>query len=218
MLQQALIDVFGLSKTFGTVFAKAAFPKFVNPADKKVSLCYLLTNIHSTAQPSHSTGIEHYASLSREDRYDTTVAGDRSQRSPNPSQSNIVLESSSDKNFITIPDIVRAREKLWMKTYTAKPALQKDRTKTQEHIIADTEACLFLGALSGNSNQGKLQISIDYAKSILQEEKFPAGWKKSNPELGILRLISCLAQQKVVWAASKLTALSTLAKHWLKLE
>jgi len=214
MLKQALIGVYGLGQGFGTVFALAATKKFADPTTGKISLCDLLTNIHSNDQPSHATGVEHTGSMSREDRPDFTRASNPTQRSPSPAQVGVILAGSTDGTTITMRDLVAARTKLWANSYTARPALKTDALATQEHIIADVESCLLLGALSGNSNGGHFQISKAYAQSFLLSETFPAGWQKSTNELGIPQLLACLAQEGYSWAANELTGLAELSKHW----
>lgn len=214
MLKSALIDVYGLGPTFGFVFARAATKKFATPATGKFSLCDLLINVHNNQQPSGATGIEHSASLSREDRPDFTRASDPTQRSPSQAQVDIVVKSSTDGKMITMKDFVKARGKLWDKSYAARPALKTDKLKTQEHIIADVEGCLLLGALAGNSNKGKFQISTAYAQSFLHDERFPVGWTKSSRSLGIPQLLMCLTQEGYTWAANEFTGIVELGKHW----
>jgi len=219
MLKHALIDIYALGPAFGTIFAHSATKKFANPATHKFSLCDLLINVHSSDQASKSTGIEHSASLSREDRPTTSDWShklDYTQRSPNQNQIDIVMHSSKT-DMITLPDFVHAREALWMKSFAARPALKSDKLSTQEHVIANVEGCLFLGALSGNSNQGKFQISKTYAQSILRDERLPPGWKKTSTELGIPQLLSCLSQQGFAWAKSEFAGMLEISKHWFGL-
>jgi len=220
MLQDALINVYGLSTAFGTIFAHAAVKKFAVPATGKVSLCDLLTNIHINQQPSGATGIEHSASLSRDDRPkdDWTHASDHTQRSPSQNQINVLLGSSSDKQMITLNDMVTARGKLWDRAYTLSPALKSDKLDNTERIIANTEACLLLGALAGKSNQGHFQITTAYAQSILFEERLPVDWAKSPRTLGLPELFECLAGQGLLWAKNEVTAVIELSKHWLQVD
>jgi len=213
-LLTALQNVIGLGPAFAEVFTKAAISKFADPTTKMISLCDTLTNIHSNDQPSHSTGVEHEASLSREDRpkYDYTKAGNPSQRSPSPTQIAILLSHSKDGNVITMADFVQARAALWAKTYGANKALQSDPLDRQQHVIAAVEGCLLLGALSGEQNGGHYQISKAYAQSILQDEKFPVGWApaKTNP-MGIPQVMQCLAQEGISFVGNEV---AELAKHW----
>jgi len=216
-----LIDIIGLGPAFGLIFANAATKKFATPATgtstAKFSLCDLLINIHNSQQPSGSNGIEHSASLTREDRPDFSRASDPTQRSPSKAQVQILLDSSHDGQMITVADFLVARGKLWDKTYKAKPSMQQDKLKAQEHIIANVEGCLLLGALSGNSNKGFFQISKAYAQSILLDERLPAGWTKSTRSLGIPELFLCLAQQGVDWAVNEFTGMIQLSKNWFGL-
>lgn len=215
-LKQALIGVYNLGDAFGFVFARAATKKFANPATGTFSLCDLLINIHNSAQASQANGIEHSASLTREDRPagDFTHKTDVTQRVPNASQYSIVLNSAGKDGIISTADFMTARKSLWDKSYRKNPALKRDKLVTQEHIIADVEGCLLLGALSGNSNAGKFQISQAYAKSFLADEKFPAGWQKSATSLGFPQLLQCLAGEGYAWAKNEFTGLIELGKHW----
>ena len=120
--------------------------------------------------------------------------------------------------MISMSDFVNARKQLWAKTYAARPALQTDPLKRQEHIIADVEGCLLLGALSGNSNGGKFQISTEYAKSFLLNEQFPNGWTKSTRRLGIPQLLQCLAAEGYAWAKSEFAGVVELSKHWFGID
>jgi len=208
--------VIGLSSTFGSIFAKAAMGKFADPATGKISLCDVLTNIHNTNQPSKKSGIEHAASLTREDRPngDFSHATDATQRSPSKAQVDIVLASSSNGQMITVNDFVNARQRLWAKSYGNQPALRTDSLDTQTHIIASVEGCLVLGALSGNSNGGKYQISTAYAQSFLLSEQFPVGWQKSANAMGIPQVLECLAEQGFSWAANEFTGAVELARQW----
>jgi len=174
MLKHALIDIYNLGDVFGTIFAHAATSKFAHPDTKDFSLCDLLINLHKNDQPSGQTGIEHSASLSRQDRPngDFNHDTDSTQRNPDPVQSNIVLAHAVG-GMLTLPQFTAARRDLWTKSFTAQPARKTDPLQKQEAMIADVEGCLFLGALSGNSNGGHFQISVDYARSFLQHEQFP---------------------------------------------
>jgi hypothetical protein len=214
MLQNALLNIYGLGPKFGAFFAEAAFSKFVDPKTKTVSLCDLLTNIHRTDQPSGKAGIEHAASLTRLDRPTFDHTADNTQRSPVPSQVAVLLNSTF-LPMITVSNVVQTRERLWALTYKKNPSLATDKLKPVEHIIASTEACLLLGVLSGNSNQGKLQISKDYARSILLDERLPAGWKKSSVPMGWPQVAGCLAELGATWAGNRITAMLTLAKNWI---
>lgn len=214
MLKQALIGVYGLGDAFGFVFAKAATKKFADPKTNTFSLCDLLINVHNNQQASGDSGIEHSASLSRTDRADFTHATDASQRSPSRDQVNIVLNASKDGKMITLRDMMIARGQLWDKSYKNTPYAKDDKLDTQQHIIADVEACLLLGALSGNSNEGKFQISKSYADSFLFEEKFPTGWTKSSRPLGIPQLLECLVGEGLAWASNEFTGVVELSKHW----
>jgi hypothetical protein len=216
-LKTALIDIYGLGSVFGTIFAKAATKKFANPATGKFSLCDLLISDRSKEQASGETGIEHLASLTRVDRPDFTRASDNTQRSPSQEQINILLNSSKDGKMITVSDFVKARSKYWDKTFAAKPAYKTDSLITTEKIVCAVEGCLMLGALSGNSNEGKFQISKPFAQSILFEERLPVGWRKSTNALGLPELFSCLTQQGISEAANALTAAAAIAKHWFGL-
>ncbi len=214
MLKSALIDIYGLSGTFGTIFAHAATKKFAVPATGKFSLCDLLINIHSKDQPSGSTGIEHAASLTREDRPTYDHSSDATQRSPQSAQVNIVLNVAGADQIISLPEFVVAREQLWDKSFKARPAMKADKLVLQQKIIANVEGCLLLGAIAGNSNQGKFQISKSYAQSFLMNERFPAGWTKSSRSLGLPELFECLADQGLEWAADEFKALTHLSKNW----
>jgi hypothetical protein len=217
-VKNALLNIYGLGPSFGKFFAEAAFKKFADPATQKMSLCDLLINIHQSDQPSHSTGIEHSASLSRVDRSPAQGFSrlyDASQRDPVPAQSNIVLASSTDGQKLTLADMARARDKLWAHSFAANPALKTDKLHTTEAIIASTEACLLLGVLSGNSNQGTYQISKSYATSFLQHERFPQGWKKSATPMGWPQVTSCLTRMGLSWAGNRVSAILRVAKEWI---
>jgi len=218
-LKNALLNIYGLGPSFGKFFAEAAFKKFVDPATGKLSLCDLLINIHLSDGPSKSSGIEHYGSLSRADR-PAGPAGwghqfDAAQRAPAASQLAMLLGSSSDGKMITLADMVRARTTIWNNTYRKLPSVKSDSLNTQEHIIASTEACLVLGVLSGNSNNGGFQISNAYAQTMLGQERFPAGWKKSSNPMGWPQVIDCLARMGTDWAANRITAILRVAKNWI---
>jgi len=217
-LKQVLVDVFGLTPTFGLVFAHAASNKFAAKTTGKFSLCDLLTNIHSTDQPSGATGIEHTASLTREDRPDWLKTSNPSQRSPSTAQISLLTSSSSDGKMITMADFLKARVSIWNKSYNARPALKQDSLDNTEHIIAAAEGCLLLGVLSGNSNAGSLQISKAYAESILIEERLPVGWVKSSKPMGVPEFFGCLVEQGLSWAANEVTGVLTLAEHWFALK
>jgi hypothetical protein len=133
---------------------------------------------------------------------------------PSQEQINIVLSSSKDGKMITVSDFVRAREQLWSRTYASKPALKSDKLSTQEHIMLMSRDVCFLGALSGNSNQGKFQISKQYAQSILFSERLPNGWKKTAQPLGIPQLLQCLSAQGMAWAHNEFTGMVEISKHW----
>jgi len=193
-LKNAMVNVLGLSSIFGGLFAKVATKKFA--VSNTFSLCDALKSDHNSLAPP-SSGIEHLASLTREDRTDFTTAGDLSQRAPNSAQIDILLKSSKDGKMITIPDFVRARQALWNKSFTKNPALKNDATIRTAKIVAAAEGCLLMGVLSGNSNGGQYQISVPYAQSILVNERFPAGWKKNSFwwGFGIPNIIGCLTKQ-----------------------
>jgi len=216
MLHHALIDIMNLSPAFGTVFAKAAIKKFANPSTQAFTLCDALTNLHTNAVSSGQAGVEHSASLTREDRPDFTHTSDATQIHPSQVQINILLQSSTDKggNIITLANGITARNQLWAKSYAAKPALQTDPKATSEHIIASVELCLVMGVLSGNSNDRQFQISKTYAQSILFGEQFPAGWSKTPRTLGFPELFECLAAQGLAWAKNEITAMAELPLHW----
>lgn len=219
-LKEALIGVYNLGSTFGFVFARAATKKFADPKTGKFSLCDLLINVHNNAQPSGSTGIEHSASMSREDRpsMDFSHKNDATQRSPSRAQVDLTLRKTSAGDMFTLNDFVNARKTLWAKSYSKLPALEKDPLNKQEHIIADVEGCLLLGALSGNSNGGSFQISKNYANSFLFAEQFPKGWDRSPNALGIPQLMACLAGQGFEWAKNEWSGLVELSKHWFGME
>jgi len=216
-LKKALIDVLGLSSAFGTLFAHAATKKFADPATGKFDLCKLLTNLHATVPLSGPAGIEHSASMSREDRPTFDHKDDDSQRKPNPNQVSIVLGASTDGKMITVTDFAHARERIWAKSYAKNAAIKTDKQHFAEDLIATVEGCLFLGALSGNSNAGKFQISKNYAQSFLLNERLPAGWSKSAHALGIPELISCVLQQKLAWAVDEFTVITQVSKYWFGL-
>jgi hypothetical protein len=196
------LDVLNLGDVFGNLFVKAAYRKFADPKTGKFSLCDLLTNIHSTDQPSGKTGIEHSASLTRLDRPngDFSKAANPTQRSPVESQVNVLLNSSTDKKTITVANLMAARSTLWAQSYAAQPALKSDKLDKQQRIIADVEGCLLLGALSGNSNGGGFAISTEYAKSILLHERLPDTWSKTAEPFGLFELFKCLGQEGQAWA------------------
>jgi len=179
-----------------------------------MSLCDLLLNIHSHYQPSGQTGIEHYGSMSRTDRADFTVATDASQRAPVASQATIVLNAAKD-GVITLPNLLTARRLIWDNTYKAIPAAERDALKNTEQIIAAAETCLFIRALSGNSNGGNMQITKDYATSILLHEQFPPGWKPATTPMGVPQLLECLLAQGYDWAKQEAIGIIELARHWL---
>jgi len=215
MLKHALVGIYNLGDVFGTIFASAATKKFAHPDTQDFNLCDLLINLHHNDQPSGQTGIEHSASLSRQDRPngDFSHMTDGTQRNPDPVQSNIVL-SHAVNGMITVPQFTAARRELWAKSIRAQPALANDPLHKQEAIIADVEGCLFLGALSGNSNGGRFQISDVYARYFLQREQFPPGWAKSPRPLGLPQLFECLTAQAVDWAHTKAEAMAALSVHW----
>lgn len=218
-LKEALIGVYNLGPAFGFVFARAATKKFADPKTGEFSLCDLLINVHNNAQPSGSTGIEHSASMSRVDRpsMDFSHKNDFTQRSPSRAQVDLTL-SRTTKGMFTLADFSNARKTLWAKSYSVLPALAKDPLNKQEHIIADVEGCLLLGALSGNSNGGEFQISKDYANSFLYNEQFPKGWDRSPNPLGIPQLLACLAGQGYEWAKAEWSGLVEVSKNWFGLE
>jgi len=225
MLKNALIQGLGLSNAFGTLFAHAAFKKFANPKTGTFDLDWLTTNLHNTVPVSGAAGIEHSASLTREDRPNFDHSSDNTQRNAQASQVQIVLNSSKDGKVISISDFANARKQLWDKSFAARPALRSDKLHIQEDLIATTEGCLLLGALSGNSAKGSFQIAKSYAQSILLNERFPDGWTRNPHPLGIPELIACIIQQKAAgvanavesWATDEFHVISALSQHWFGL-
>jgi len=211
MLYKNFINVYGMGKLFASLLSKSGSKKFTDPATGKFSLCALLTSDQSTDQASHDNGVEHYASVTRLDRPGNTFtkATDISQRSPSMAQIQVFLDSSTNGRVITFEDYARARRTLWDRTYAAKPWAKGSAVDKSEHMFAAAEGCLILGLLSGNSNGGKLQISTEYARSILFEEKFPVGWQKSTRTFGTPQLLSCLARQGFSYASAEIRALAS---------
>jgi hypothetical protein len=197
ILKKALIDTYGLSWLFGSTFAKVATKKFA--VSKTFSLCDTLKSDHNNNAPP-SSGIEHLASLTRLDRLKWGTEADNTQIKPDANQVNIVLNSSKDRQMITLTDFVRARQQLWAKTFATNPAHKNDPLIKKEKIVAAVEGCLLLGVLSGDSGKKKYQISSAYAKSFMLDERFPAGWKKNSffMGFGIPNVISCVTQQGLV--------------------
>jgi hypothetical protein len=216
MLYDNFTKVFGMGFLFAKFFSSSASKKFIDPATGTFDLCALQTSLHSSDQASHQTGVEHYGSMSRLDRpgQDFSKATNPTQRSPTQSQVDMLLSASTDGKMITFDDYVKARRTIWDRTYAAKPWAKGAPMDTTEHMIAAAEGCLMMGLLAGDSNAGKLQISKTYVQSILVNEKFPDGWKRSTRTFGSVQFLMCLAAQGFSWAATEVTAVATLGSKW----
>jgi len=188
-LQNALQNKLGLSEGFAKTFASVAVKKFAGSPTGSFSLCDALKS-------DHSTGIEHRASLSRPDRMKYDAISDNTQRSPNPHQVDFLLRSSSDGQMITVSDFIRARQSIWANTFHLDPSYQSDPQVNKEKIVAAAEGCLLLGVLSGARNKGSYQVPVDYARTFILHETFPADWAPNTFAFGFgfTNVLGCMTQ------------------------
>jgi hypothetical protein len=210
-LVKAAIDVLGANSLLGGVLISSLHKKFAVPGTNRMSLCTVTTNIHTADLPAGGAGVEHSASMSRVDRpkSDFSHGTDSTQVKPDPQHAQILFGSSKDKKTITMKDFAEAKKKIWDKSYLADPKLRTDPKHAEEVMIGALEGCLLMGLLGGNSNTGLTnRISLEYAKSFLLQETFPAGWKKNSNwgGWGFSNLLACMLHQGVSMGMTELRA------------
>jgi len=177
-LVNAFEKILGCSKLFANAFAIAAFKRF-GITGKTLDLGIL-------TKPLEDGGIEHLASLARDDVRPWVQANP----APTPDSKRITgwltaigkkpSDPAHDGDIVSIADMAKARKTLEA-TSAAKPA---------DKLVAAVEACLLLGI--GHGDKG---LTVGTVKSILIDEKFPANFKHNTDFLGFgfTDIAGCLA-------------------------
>jgi len=150
-----------------------------------------------------TSGIEHRASLSRDDRQRGQPA--LANAKPSPTQINKVLACSSNGQIITGLDMVKCRQKLEADSVAKDAALAQNPKWKTEKTIAFFESVLALRVLAGaNSPDG---VKVDYLRSFLLEERIPNGWPK-HQNWGIPEFLAGLAKAEGtgIWETIKAAA------------
>jgi len=183
MLIDAIQNGFGTSSIFATLFADAAHPKFANGGPT-----FSFPDLHRRLEDNPS-GVEHRASLSRLDK---TKQPDQSK--PDKERVEFVLANcSKDKKKFTYEDLADCRSKLNDLTLKEDPAYTSSPMWSKAKIIGFLEANLALNVFKGGNQPDGLPL--DYMKSFLLDEKFPAGWQKLN-NWGVTEFIGSVIKSK----------------------
>lgn len=164
-LIQALVKRMGVSSPAANVLALGAFPKLT--VDGKLDLDNLKT---------HNV-IEHDASLTRVD----AALSNNHQRIFNATRFQKLLTFSKDGKSLTLEDLARARTYFNQDSEKNNPQYTWN---TQLSFNAKGEAIALTNVLGRNN-----AISIEYAKSFFEQEKFPDDWKTPSPEIGLVKIL-----------------------------
>lgn len=141
------------------------------------------------------SGIEHPASLSREDK---SVQTDQSK--PSPAQVNRTL-SCSQEGKITLPQMMECRRRTEAHSVSVNASISQGPNWTKTKVIAFFEAILATRVFASNGNDF---VRADHLRSFLLDEKFPQDWvKHGGSGWGVPELIAATvsASASNVWSA-----------------